>query len=344
MTVPSRTTLTDALRRTTPDDDHAAGDRAEPGDLEQRAHLGLPEDLLGRDRGEHPDERLLDVLRELVDDAVRADVDALALGELARLAARPHVEADHERVRGGCEVDVVLGDPADAGVDDVDPNLGVLDLAELAQERLDGALDVALQDDVEVLHGTGLHLLEERLERHAACLRALRELLAAETLGALLGEILRLALVLDDARQLTRGRRPVEAEDLDRVARPGLLHLLATVVVERAHLAGGVPCDDRVADAERPALDEHGGDGPASHVEPRLDDRPGRVGLRVRAKVELGVRDEENLLEELVEVRLLLGRDLGELRRAAPVLGLKALGGELALDAVGVRVRACRPC
>ena len=32
--------------------------------------------------GEHADERLLDVLGQLVDDAVGADVDALALGEL----------------------------------------------------------------------------------------------------------------------------------------------------------------------------------------------------------------------------------------------------------------------
>ena len=68
-------------------------------------------------------------------------------------------------------------------------------------------------------------------------LRALRELLAAETLGALLGEVLRLALVLDDATELAGGRRTVEAEDLHRVTGAGLLDLLAAVVVERAHLA-----------------------------------------------------------------------------------------------------------
>ena len=274
---------------------------------------------------EHPDERLLDVLGELVDDAVRPDVDALALGELSCLAARPHVEAEHHRVRRRREVDVVLGDPADARMDDVDADLRVLDLAELAEERLDGALDVALEDDVQVLDAAGLHLLEQRLQRHAAGLRALRELLAAEALGALLGDVLRLALVLDDARELTGGRRAVEAEDLDRLARPGLLHLLAAIVVERADLAGGVPGDDRVADAERPALDEHRRHGSAADVEARLDDRPGRLGVRVRPQVELGVGDEEDLLEELVEVGLLLRGDLGELRRAAPVLGLQAL-------------------
>ena len=87
--------------------------------------------------------------------------------------------------------------------------------------------------------------------------RALRELLAAEPLGALLGDVLRLPLVLDHAGELAGGRRTVEAEDLDGLARTGLLDPLAAVVVEGAHLAGRVAGDDRVADAERAALDEH---------------------------------------------------------------------------------------
>ena len=144
-----------------------------------------------------------------------------ALGEVLRLGARPDVEADHERVRRGREIDVVLGDPADTGVDHVDANLRVLDLAELAHERLDRALDVALEDDVEVLHGAFLHLLEEGLERDALGLGALRELLATEPLGALLGDVLRLSLVLDHAGELAGRRRTVEAEDLDGLAGTG---------------------------------------------------------------------------------------------------------------------------
>ena len=250
-----------------------------------------------------------------------------------------NVEADDERVRGRREVHVVLGDPADTRVDDVDANFGVLDLAELADECLDGALDVALEHDVEVLDGARLHLLEERLQRDAASRRPLRKLLAPEPLGALLGDVLRLALVLDDPRELAGGRRAVEAEDLDGLAGAGLTHLLAAVVVEGAHLARCVACDDRVADAERAALDEHGRNGAATDVEARLHDRARRLGVRVRAEVELGVRDEQDLLEELRQVRLLPRRDCRELRVAAPVLGLQALGCELGLHPVGVRVR-----
>ena len=56
--------------------DHAAGDRAEPRDLEERANLDLADDRLGLDRREHADERLLDLLGQLVDDAVEPDLDA----------------------------------------------------------------------------------------------------------------------------------------------------------------------------------------------------------------------------------------------------------------------------
>ena len=44
-----------------------------------------------------------------------------------------------------------------------------------AVEPLDGADDVALDDEVQILDGAGTELLEEPLDRHA--LRGLRELL-----------------------------------------------------------------------------------------------------------------------------------------------------------------------
>ena len=110
---------------------------------------------------------------------------------------------------------------ADARVDDVHAHLGVLDLLELAEERLDGALHVALQHDVQLLDLARLEVVVQRLEGDAAP-RPLRELLAAQPLRAHVREVLRLALVLDDPDELTGGRRLVEAEDLDRLARPGL--------------------------------------------------------------------------------------------------------------------------
>ncbi len=222
-------------------------------------------------------------------------------------------------------------------MDDADAHLRVLDLLDLTEERLDGALDVALQHDVQVLDLAGLQVVVERLERDATS-RALRELLAAQPLGAHVREVLRLPLVLDDADELAGGRRMVEAEDFDGLTRPCLFHLLTAIVVERAHLAGRVPGHGSVSDVERPAMHEHRRDRPATDVEPRLDDDPRGLGVRVRAQVELGVRDEQDLLEQVVEVLLLLRGDGGELRRPAPVLRLQPLRRELALHAVDVRV------
>src|SRR5205085_1601248 len=55
-------------------------------------------------------ERRLDLVDRLVDDRVVADVDALTLGQLARLALGPDVEADDHRVGRHGQHDVVLGD------------------------------------------------------------------------------------------------------------------------------------------------------------------------------------------------------------------------------------------
>ena len=86
--------------------DHAAGDRAQPGDLEDLPHLGLAEDLLDLLGHQHADQRLLDVVGHLVDDVVGADVDALALRLELGLGVGPDVEADHDRVRRGGQADV----------------------------------------------------------------------------------------------------------------------------------------------------------------------------------------------------------------------------------------------
>src|SRR5438132_12535487 len=101
----------------------------------------------------------------------------------------------------------------------------MLDLVELAHDRLDGALHVSLEHNVEVGDAAGLELLEQLVEGDAAPGRLLRQGLAPQPRPALLRELAR-AVVLDDARHLTGLRWMIEAEDLHRVARAGLLELL----------------------------------------------------------------------------------------------------------------------
>src|SRR5579862_3734679 len=318
--------------------DHAACDRAEPRNTEERAHLRLADRLLRLDCGELADERLLDVLGELVDDVVRADLDALACGELARLGVRTHVEPDDERVRCRREHDVVLRDRPHALVDHVHANLGVLELRQLGDDRLDRADDVRLHHEVEVGDLAGLHLFEQILERDAG--RPLRgELLAAQALGPARRALAREPVVLDDLCELPRVRRTIEPEDLHRFAGERLLDLLAPVVEERLHTPVRGTGHDGVPDLQGAALHEHRRDGAAADVESRLDDRAGRLRVRIRLRADLGVCDEQDPRQQVVETLLGFCRDGRELRCPAPLLRLETFGRELGLHPVRVRVR-----
>src|SRR5213592_1958504 len=116
-------------------------------------------------------------------------------------------------------------------------------------------------------------------------------------------------LVLDDAHVLAGLGHAVEAEHLDRVAGLGDLQLLAAVVVHRADATPVGAGHEGVAYLERAALDEHGHDGPAPGVEPRLDHGARRLGLRVRLQLlELG--EGHDVLEQLLEALPRLGGDV----------------------------------
>ena len=166
-------------------------------------------------------------------------------------------------------------------------------------------------------------------ERRASCL-------GLEAVRALAGELARLAVVLDDAHELARLGDAVEAEDLDRLARLRLLDAVAEEVVHRAHLAPVRAGDERVADVQRAALDQHRDDGAAARVELGLDDHAGGFGVLVGAQL-LDLGHHEDRVEQVVEALLRLRRDVDELRLAAPFDRLQAELRHLGADAVGLR-------
>ena len=60
-----------------------------------------------------------------------------------------------------------LGDRADRAVDDVDPHFAAAQFLQRLADRFDAALDIGLDDDVEVLDFAGRHLGEQGVEGHA---------------------------------------------------------------------------------------------------------------------------------------------------------------------------------
>src|SRR5690606_4185775 len=89
---------------------------------------------------------------------------------------------------------------------------------------------------------------------------------------AILGNLARPRLVLDDGETVAGLRRPLEAENLDGHRRAGVLDLVAVVVDERTHAAPLVAGDEDVARLERAGLNEDGRNRATPLVQLRLDD------------------------------------------------------------------------
>ena len=207
------------------------------------------------------------------------------------------VEADDDRVRGGRQHDVVVGDVARGLVQDVDPDLVLVELLERVGDRAQRARHVGLEDDPQLLGLAGLDLAVQVLERRpAAAVAALRGELGLALLDQRAGGL----VVGDDAQDVAGLRDLGQAEDDDGAGRAGLLDALAAVVLERADATERLADDDDVADLERAGLDERGRDRAAALVHLRLDDRADRRAIGVGLEL-LQVGDEQDHLDQLVE-------------------------------------------
>ena len=111
------------------------------------------------------------------------------------------------------------------------------------------------------------------------------------------------------------------------------------VVEHRAHLAPAATRDDRLADAQRAALDQRGDDGTPARVEVRLEHERARRRLRVGHEL-LDVGHEQDRVEQLVDAEPFRRGHLVDDRVAAPLLGDEPVLDELLAHAVGVGVLA----
>src|SRR5690606_22503919 len=309
--------------------DHRTGDVADPRHLEDLADLrGTELDFLVLGL-EHALEGSLDLFDGLVDDRVVADVHPHALGQLAVLALGPDVEADDDRAGRGSQVDVVLRDRTDTAADHPNRDLigARVDLEEGLLKRLDRTRHVALDDEEQLFALALLQGLLPVVEGDpAAGLGLLGEPLAGL---ALLRDLARHPVVLDHQEAVARAGHVGETQHLDRTGRLGFLDPVAVLVKHRADPAVGVTADDRVADARRAALDQHGGHGAPTAVQVGLDRQALGRHVRVGLQVQLGVRRQDDGLEELVDVEVLLRGDVHELDVTAVLLSHQAVLGEL---------------
>ena len=216
-------------------------------------------------------------------DRVGLDLHVLALGEIAGLSLRTHAKADDDGVGGGGENHVGLGNGTNRRVDDVDAHLGLVHLAERIGERLDGALNISLDDEVKLLELVLVHLIEERLERDVLYLGLL---LDAGLERTLVGELLGVTLVLKDAELITGDGHGVEAENLSGVGGTGGVLGLTVLVEHGAHAAKAGAGHHGVAHMERTAVDDHRGHRAAAAIELALEDVARGKGVGVGLELE----------------------------------------------------------
>ena len=281
----------------------AAGDGADAGHPEDLADLGVAgDDLfeLGLEQAEHG---VLDVLEHLVDDLVGADLDVLLVGHLAGLAIGAHVEADDGGVGRGGQLDVVLGDAADAAAHEGQLDLVALELAQALGERLERAGDVGLDDQVE----------RGRLARpgsagrcpRAGPRRSWRGRRGPGWPGAASARGSTATLEAVRSSGATTKRSPAWATS-DRPStwtgrrRTGFLDLLALVVDQGPDATPGGAGHERIADAQRALLHQHGGHGAPADVEVGLEHDADGPAVGVAPQVlELG--DDLQVLEQVVD-------------------------------------------
>src|SRR6266853_1568314 len=308
-----------------------ARDRADTLDAECIAHFGTAQMRFLEDGIEQSGHGLFDLVGDFVDDRVRANLDAFALRQIGGLAVRADVKCDDDRARSRCQQDVVFGDGANAGVNNLELHAVVGKLGQHLAQYFDRALHVRLDDKRQLLDVPCFQLLVQLVEGDA-CARGPCQSRLAELALAEFNNVAR-ARFIRHLELISRLRSPLQTQDLDGGRWPRALDRTAVVVEQGADLAVDGANDEDVAGVQRSRLDHDRRDRAAAFIHAGLEHRAGsgrfRVGLQF---AEVG--HQQNHFEQLAQVFLLLRGDLDHDGVAAPFLGHQAAVRELALDAL----------
>src|ERR1039458_5116583 len=155
----------------------------------------------------------LNLIRQLVDDGVQANVNLLLVGQFLSFAFRPHVEADDDGIRCRGEQHIGLGNGAPTPEQDLDLDPVVGHLGQYVAQYLDRALNVALENDIQLFLSGRLQLFRQTFKRDS---RTLGKLSFACPAFAIFGDAARL-LAVRHRHQLIAGlRQTFQAENLHR--------------------------------------------------------------------------------------------------------------------------------
>ena len=293
----------------------------------------MADDALFVDGSEHALEGKFDRIDRLVNNLVETDVNTFLVSHGFGHHVRTYVEADDDGVGGRCQGDIGLGDIADAGVDDLDNDFLVGELEQALAQCFDGALYVGLEDEVEFLEVSFLHLAEEvvQVHAHSGLFDELFLTLYFVSLGIGFGC---LQIVVCQEYFACAGNIR-ETEDLDGMGRKRDFDASALVVDHGSDLAGACARGDEIADMECTLLYKDVGNRTAALVQLGLEDESSCLSVGVGLEFH-DIRCQQDGLEQVLNAGALFGGDFYKLGGAAPCGGNELIFGQFLLDALRV--------
>src|SRR6266496_468636 len=235
-------------------DTTASNDQIFPG-LEGLHYFGVAFDYLVVGRFQHAGEGGLNIINELVNDIVVANIDAFFLRLALCCSVGFDVEANDDSARGRGKVNIGFVDVANAFVDEAYFNIFFTDFCQSVFDGLRGALNVALEHNIQFFDLALLHLHVEGVEADLTK----RHALTASLFGNLSRQLLRGAFVDDDLEAIACIGHFGQAEDADWRAGGRLLDAFAAVVEHGTNFARHRADDNVIAHFERSLLDQYGG-------------------------------------------------------------------------------------
>ena len=281
---------------------------------EHLQHFGATHDRFDAFGGQLTRHFIAHFFEQVVDHVIIAQRDFLADRQRTRLGIGTDVETDQRRAAGRCQRNVAFGDRTHAGAQDTHLDLVGRNAVQRIDDRFDRTLHVATNDHRifdDLRAQCREHIFKVRRHRCGA--------LAGDLFLTIGGNLTSARFIFHDRHLVACHRHARQAQHLDRDRRTGGLDLLALVIDQRTHLAAFRADDERVADLERTATHQHGGDSATALVELRLDHIAfgGAIGVGGQFH-QLGL--EQDLLDQLVQPGLLERGYLHVLHVAAHIL------------------------
>ena len=221
-------------------------------------------------------------------------------------------------------------------MDDLEGDVGVLDLGQAVLDGLHGTLNVGLEDQGKLLNLLLLDPVEEVVEGEASC--GLVPLLIDGHLLPQQGDLLGLLDGVHHLEGVSGGGNLLEAADLDGRHHLRLLEAFALVVEEGPNPSGGAPGDEGVPEGEYPLLNQDRGDGTPLGVELGLQNRSlgGNPGVALEF---VNLCDQEDHVQEVLYADAFLRGDGHADGVPAVLLDDDPVLDELLLDLEEVDVR-----